>query len=223
MDAYKYELHFHTSETSNCSVVDARQGVQLYFEKGYKGIVVTDHYYGGWFRNQGNIPWEEKIDRFLKGYDVACDEGNRLGMDIIPGMELMFDNDNNHYLVYGADETFLKNNPNLYELGIKGFRKFIKGQEIMVFQAHPYRDNGHIKSAGYLHGIEVFNGHPGHDSKNHLAEKYCAKHDLIPTSGSDFHQQDHVARGGIVVKQPIQNAKCLIKVLLNGEYELIKI
>lgn len=222
MGRYKYELHFHTSNTSNCSNVDAQQGVRLYHEKGYRGIVVTDHYYKGWFQEQKNIPWEEKIDRFLEGYRAACKEGLCLGMDIILGMEIMFTNSDNHYLVYGADEEFLKKNPCLYELGIKNFKKFIEDQDIMVFQAHPYRENSDVAGPRHLHGIEIFNGHPWHDSRNRLAEKYCNKHKLIPISGSDFHEAEHGARGGIVVKEPVTDIKEFLRVLRTRDYELIR-
>lgn len=41
---YKYELHCHTGCVSRCGRVEPEEIVKLYIEKGYDGIVVTDHY-----------------------------------------------------------------------------------------------------------------------------------------------------------------------------------
>ena len=43
---YLLETHFHTKETSPCAQVSAAESVPAYREKGYSGIVVTDHYRG---------------------------------------------------------------------------------------------------------------------------------------------------------------------------------
>ena len=45
----KYELHAHTS---NCDIVAKLSGadlVRLYHDKGYSGIVITDHYFADFF------------------------------------------------------------------------------------------------------------------------------------------------------------------------------
>ena len=41
---YKYELHCHTDEVSRCASCPAARMVEIYKEKGYSGMVVTDHY-----------------------------------------------------------------------------------------------------------------------------------------------------------------------------------
>ncbi len=42
--SYKYELHCHTKMVSQCGRVEPKEIVKMYREKGYSGIVVTEHY-----------------------------------------------------------------------------------------------------------------------------------------------------------------------------------
>ncbi len=201
MKNYKYETHFHTDETSPCGKVPAATGVRLYHQAGYAGIIVTDHYFRGFFDMHPFSKWEKKIDLFLKGYRSALEEGLRLGIDIRLGMELRFDESFNDYLVYGFDEDFLKSNKKLYRLGLKGFRKLTAGSGITIVQAHPFRFGITPAAPELIDGIEVFNGNPRHDSKNHLALEYAEANGLKMTSGSDFHRIGDEARGGITVAE----------------------
>ena len=41
---YKYELHCHTSDVSLCAFSTAKEAVEFYKNRGYDGIVITDHY-----------------------------------------------------------------------------------------------------------------------------------------------------------------------------------
>jgi hypothetical protein len=66
MTNYKYETHFHTDETSPCGKVPAVTGVRLYHQAGYSGIIVTDHYFRGFFDIHPFTNWEKRIDLFSK-------------------------------------------------------------------------------------------------------------------------------------------------------------
>ena len=72
----------------------------------------------------------------------------------------------------------------------------------------------------FLDGIEVFNGHPGHDSRNRIALEYCRRYGKIPTSGSDFHHPHSPEAGGIITDEPILDMKQLTDVLRGGNYIL---
>lgn len=41
---YRIELHAHTTPASSCSNLKPEELVQLYHEKGYDGLVITNHY-----------------------------------------------------------------------------------------------------------------------------------------------------------------------------------
>ena len=82
MIKYKYELHAHTSEVSRCSVISAKELVAFYKSQGYSGICITDHFIGSNTTVPVGIPWDEGIEMFCRGYELAREEGEKLGIDV---------------------------------------------------------------------------------------------------------------------------------------------
>lgn len=136
-------------------------------------------------------------------------------------MEISFYENDNDYLVYGVDEKFLRRHPNMLEMGINKFSDIARRSGLIVVQAHPFRDHMTVIKPGIVEGIEIFNAHPGHDSRNDIARMWAEKYGYkIKTSGSDFHEISHGARGGIVTDFEIKDNTDLLKAL-RGEFELI--
>ena len=75
-----------------------------------------------------------------------------------------------------------------------------------------------IKRPDCLDGVEVFNGHFGHDSRNDIAELWAEKYNLIKTSGTDFHYNDSPANGGIFTENEITTMEQLVEILKSGNY-----
>ncbi len=200
---FRIDTHMHTSETSACGKIAAKDAVRLYHQAGYQGVIITDHYYDGFFEALGKMNWEQKIDHYLSGYRSAHEEGKKLGMKVLLGMELRFTETPNDYLVYGATEEFLREHEELYLLGLKKFNELIKDQDILIVQAHPYRKWMTVMPPGEIHGVEVYNGNARHNSRNELALAYAKEHNLYMTSGSDFHEMEDLARGGMVFEHEI--------------------
>lgn len=222
MNSYKYDMHVHTAEVSPCGMVTASKLVQLYKEAGYAGIVITDHYFKDYFDSLGRISWEEKVDKFLRGYNYALAKGQKVGLNVIPGIELRFCENYNDYLIYGIDESFLNENPELYKLGLSKFRKLIANNDILIYQAHPYRSWVTPAPPSLLDGVEVFNGNPRQNNKNHRALAFAKTHSLKMISGSDFHQPEDLALGGIVITEEVRTPADLVSILRNdGILELI--
>jgi predicted metal-dependent phosphoesterase TrpH len=136
-------------------------------------------------RSKGD--WGKYIDKFLEGYRFAKQRGDELGMSVILGAELRFPENDNHYLIYGIDENFLRNNQYLYLMGIKEFyREF--GNEVLIIQAHPYRYNNNVVYHDYIHGVEVVNSCPNHLNYNNRALGLCKNYPaLYRVCGSDVH------------------------------------
>ncbi len=222
---FKTELHAHTCQTSNCAKASAEELVEAYIREGYRTVVITDHLSTHtYFKyDYDNMSWDEKIDVFLLGYKAALKAANGR-INVLLGMELRFDipEINNDYLVFGIDESFLRSNGNLINMNIKSFSKLAREKGLMVFQAHPFRDEMTIISPEHLDGIEVHNGCIRHNSNNDIAEIWADKYKMKKTSGSDFHRIGDEAYGGIITDFEIKTNDDLLKVLNNGEYELIK-
>jgi predicted metal-dependent phosphoesterase TrpH len=210
---YLLDTHVHTDEVSPCGKVTARRLVNLYKEAGYDGIVITDHYYEGFFATLPDWEWSRKVDAFLEGYRKARAQGEKVGLDVFLGAEFRFTEHENDYLVYGIDREFLVAYPCLYDLGLAEFRQLIHNRGILVYQAHPFRTGMIPAKPALLDGVEVFNGNPRHDSLNRLALEFARKNGLKMSSGSDFHQVEDLAGGGVVLNERITSHAKLVELL----------
>lgn len=217
---YKTELHAHTSEVSRCAHICGEELVEIYEKAGYSTVVITDHMSKRTFPVVKKRKWNEYVDDYLIGYNAAK-KAAQGRLNIILGMEISFYENDNDYLVYGVDEKFLRRHPNMMEMGIRKFSAVAKRSGLIVVQAHPFRDHMTVIKPGIVEGIEIFNAHPGHDSRNDIARMWAEKYGYkIRTSGSDFHEVQHGARGGIITDFEIKTNKDLLKTL-RGDFERI--
>lgn len=223
MKKYLYEMHFHTKDTSNCANVKAENAVEEYIKAGYDGIVVTDHLSTSTYMKYGRelLPWKKKVDFFLRGYKAAK-KASKGRINVLLGMELRFrtSEGDNDYLVYGINEEFLYNTPDLLEMNIRKFYELAKANGFLVFQAHPFRVGMKVTNPKHLDGIEIFNGNPRHNSSNDIAEIWAKKYDLMVTSGSDYHEYEDLGSGGIWFDKEIKDNKTLVEELKTREYEI---
>ena len=225
MEKFLTEMHCHTAETSNCGKADASELIDAYLRHEYHTIVITDHFSTHTFfkYNYSGLSWDEKVDIFMRGYNTAKEyAAGRI--NVLLGMELRFDSPSeNDYLVYGITEQFLRKNRDLLDMDIKSFSKLAKKNDLLIFQAHPFRFNMTITNPELLTGIEVFNGCVRHNSNNDIAEIWANKYKFHTTAGSDFHQLGDEARGGIITETEIKTNEQLLQILKKREYELIKV
>lgn len=222
MSEYKIELHAHSREISPCGMIEAREIVKMYKDSNYQALVMTDHYYDRFLEIFHRFSWQEKMDNYLVGYQEAKEMGKKVGLTVLLGIEITFEENTNDYLVFGLDEKFLRDTPELYKYTLKEFRELTRDQDILIYHAHPYRKGTKPAPSDLLDGLEVYNGNPRHQSFNHLAEKYANMHKMRKISGSDFHQEEDLARGGIISKEKVFDMNDLLKLLKSGEYKLIK-
>lgn len=218
---YKYDLHVHTKQTSYCGRVDAAVIPSLYKEKGYSGIAITDHYYAYFFDTMEEKDWESKINRYLTGYRIAKEEGKKIGMDILLGIELTFKENMNDYLIYGITESFLLKYPELFHYGLSDFRELANEHDLLIYQAHPFRNHITRADTTLLDGIEVYNGNGRHDSKNDLALAHAKTNNMRHISCSDFHQYEDLAKGGVLMPKRISSSSDLVEYLKSNQPELI--
>ncbi len=214
MNKYKLEMHFHTSETSPCGEVKGKDGAELYKKAGYDGVVVTDHFFKNTLgtRDESKYTWEEAVDKFLVGY-YAAKEAETENFKVILGMEIRFTDAGNDFLVYGVTEEFLKENPWIHCENLEYFYNICDKYNLLIAQAHPFREKCYFAQAEFLHGIEVFNGNPDHDSRNILAEKAAEIYNLIEFKGSDFHEEIGISHNHFLVDELPMNSQELVNII----------
>ncbi len=215
---YKYELHCHTGCVSRCGRVEPEQIVKLYKEKGYSGIVATDHYSPMTFTPNWNP--QKQIDFYLEGYrrmKAAAGED----FTVLLGMELRHYGTANDYLIYGIDEAFLYNAGNLMLPWEKSVKKICEDNGFLIFQAHPFRVGMRRCNPDFIDGVEVFNGKTDRKS-NEKALEWARENHKLMVSGSDFHTVKNLAKGGIIVDEPIRSNDDLLRVLKSQNFERIE-
>lgn len=220
----KIETHLHTAECDIYAHVKAKDIVRLYQNDGYDCIVVTDHYFSlffEWFQDElAGKTHEQIVQRWLRGYYNAREEGEKLGVTVLPAAEVRFDNTINDYLIYGVDEDFFMHAPFLNTLsGVKELISILP-KDACVVQAHPFRNKMTIEDPAPLFGIEVHNG--GTDEfRNSMAKLFAEYYGKAMLSGSDFHKENHLARGGIECDTPIKTPVEFRALLRSGKYTLL--
>lgn len=215
---YKYELHCHTGCVSRCGRVEPEEIVKLYKEKGYNGIVVTDHYSPMTFDR--NWCPQKQIDFYLSGYRrMKAAAGD--GFTVLLGMELRHYFTANDYLIYGIDEDFLYKAGNLMKVWEKDVYALAKSRGYLVYQAHPFRTGIRRCNPDYIDGVEVYNGKTN-KRQNDEALNWAEENNKLMVSGSDFHTVKNLARGGIITTEPINNNDDLLRILKTQNFRRIE-
>lgn len=221
---YKTDLHCHTCLVSKCADLALEEMVENYIKLGYTTMVITDHFSSATFEDMHEYSWNDKCEFYVSGYKRACKIANGR-INILLGMEYRNIYTSNDYLVYGVTEEFLKkynidDKNNILNMHLKEFTDIAHKDNMLVYQAHPFRNSMTVLKPGNTDGIEVLNAHKGHDSRNEIAMQWAKKYNLLTCGGSDCHHKGAEGRGGIETTTPITNNRELISAL-KGDFTII--
>lgn len=212
---YKTELHAHTKPASKCSEIAPEEVIKTYASLGYNSVVITNHL-------SPNTPMiEDKqqcLAHYLKDYDLAAQTGKEYGINVILGCEIRFTENANDYLLFGIDKDFFSFGYDSLDMGIAKFSKEFRNNEHLLIQAHPYRDNMREVSPEYLDGFEVFNMHPGHNSRIAFAAKYAKENDFIVTCGTDYHHPGHEGLTAMLTEKEMKTSADIAEILKSRNY-----
>ena len=215
----KTELHCHSAEVSKCSHLSVESIVETYVAKGISSLVLTNHYSPHTFSHMSDASWKEKNDFYVSAYHKAVEAANGR-INILLGMEFRNIYSDNDYLIYGMTEEFIykysNDEKNLIEMHIKDVSKLVREHGMLFFQAHPFRNGMTVINPSYLDGIEVYNGHPRHDSRNDIASMWADKFNLLRCGGSDCHDAGDESTVSLVTDEIIDSNEALIAALKSG-------
>jgi len=211
---YKLELHAHTWPVSPCSEMKPAEVVQRYQALGAHGIVITNHAIEG----LSDLTEKEWARWYLQDYREAKAEGEKLGIQVYLGMEIRFPGNCNDYLVYGIDEAFVEQAWDFLHTDLHTFYQACAAPDRVIVQAHPCRNGIELADPADLDGVEVYNQHPGHNSRVAMAAAYQATVGGIVTGGTDFHHRGHEGMLYTCFKTLPQDSFELAKLLHAGDY-----
>ena len=83
MKTYKYQLHTHTTPCSLCAGMTPKELIRGLLEGGYQGCVLTNHFMHGNTGIDRDLPWEERVELFCKGYENAKAMGDEGADDLL--------------------------------------------------------------------------------------------------------------------------------------------
>lgn len=227
MDRFVYETHLHTNQGSRCGQFTGAQMARMYYDAGYTGIVITDHFLGGNTAIDASLPWEQWVEAFCAGYKSAKAEGDRLGLQVFFGWESGFRG--TEFLIYGLDKQWLLDHPQIRDCTVQEQYELVHGSGGMVIHAHPFRVRSYIRQIrlfpDYVDAVEAVNA--SHSSvtsdrrpedllANEQAIAYAIEHDLPMTAGSDQHSSN-LFGGGMVFNRKIMDIHDLIRAISGSE------
>ena len=219
---FKIDPHTHTDETSKCGHLSGTTLAELYHALGYDAIVVTDHLHEEYISSlYCKDDWDACVAQFLQGYKKAAKRGAKLGLNVIFGVEIRFNEPNgSDYLLYGIDEDFLRKNPYFYRLTPWEFFKCF-GDEILIIQAHPFRNGGNTVFIECIHGIELINTNRRHINHTDKGQDLCGSNpEFYKLSGSDAHREEDVGGAWMLFDENISDSYEFAAALKRGGYSL---
>lgn len=218
LNLYKYETHLHTLESSGCATCSGAEQARIYKQLGYSGIIITDHFFNGNTTVPRNLPWEERVERFMLGYENAYSEGIKIGLPVYFGWEESYNGTD--FLVYGLDKAWLLSHPEIEHWDIPEHYRRIHDDGGFIVHAHPFREAFYIPEIRllpeYADAVEVVNASHVNPSYNRKAATFAKKYNKPATGGSDAHHSDSI-HGGMVFEQELNNIQEFINTVKNSK------
>jgi predicted metal-dependent phosphoesterase TrpH len=186
--SFLYETHMHTCLASKCGKSTGKEHARFYKSIGFTGIIMTDHFFRGNTAVDRELPWEERIDLFWRGYEDAKEEGDRIGLDVFFGLEQNFQGD--EYLVYGLTKEYMKAHPEMEHWTRRQQLEEVHKAGGCVIQAHPFRIRNYMGKirlgTAFCDGIEAANA--GNEQIDDARAMLLGRErGLVMTAGSDNH------------------------------------
>lgn len=211
---FLYETHMHTCLGSACGVSTGKEHVRFYHDRGYTGIILTDHFFRGNTAVPRNLPWEERIDLFFRGYEDALEEGLKVGLDVFFGLEQNFEGD--EYLVYGLTKDYMKAHPELEHWTRAQQLSEVHRAGGAVIQAHPFRIRDYMDRIRvgelYADGVEAANA--GNEQLDDArAWAYAKEKGLLMTAGSDNHHSPTEKLFGVELEERLRDISDYVKLI----------
>lgn len=196
---------------------------RIYKEAGYAGIIVTDHFFNGNSAIPADLPWENRVDLFCKGYENAKKEGDKIGLSVFFGWESNYKG--TEFLIYGIDHEWMRSHPEMLSWSIEEQYHNIHEAGGYVVHAHPFRIRPYIKEIrlfpDFVDAVEVYNVGNGNIEFDKKANEYAKKHNFPAFAGTDAHG-DEQERNGMEFDRPLGSIQDFIINVKSGDYRLIK-
>ena len=234
-DGFYVQLHLHTSESSKCGRSGGAELARACKAAGYDLIAITDHFMNANIGCDADLPWAAKVEYLFRGYHAARKEGERIGLEVIPGWEtftggLFAPSEEGQImgpelLTYGLDEQFLLDNPDIAEVPYYEYIRRVNEAGGCIIHAHPYRRAHYIPEfkpdPHSVEAYEVFNFHNKDPKYNELAMEEAEAHGLLKFAGSDAHHIDTIHGGAMRFDYPVHSMAEMFEAARSGHSTIL--
>lgn len=217
---YRTELHAHCSPASPCGDLPPEEVVRIFYESGYSGLALTNHFFPNLSKQiLGEMNKEKYLDMYFDNFYRAHETGEKLGIKVWLGAELRWCSEgDSDYLIYGVDESMLREIFDYLYADPATFIRDCKSEKSFFIQAHPFRNGCTALDAGLLDGVEVFNMHPNHNSRPAFAARHYQGSGLKVMLGTDYHHPGHHNLSATRMSTLPQDSFELAQYLKQGNY-----
>ena len=206
---YLYETHLHTCEASKCGKVHGEEYISFMMEKGYSGMIVTDHFFNGNTCVPDDLPWKERVEIYCSGYERALKAAEGKDFTVMFGVEVNFWKD--EYLLYGIDKNWIIENECMMDMTRNELHEAVNKAGGIMIQAHPYRERDYLSDiklapASAIDGVEIYNA-ANYPNMNALGYEFARDLGMPMTAGSDIHYFYEGDMGGMLFDEKIRSVK----------------
>lgn len=203
---FRYETHLHTSEISKCGHSPGAAQAYRFKELGYTGIFITDHFLNGNTTVPQELPWEERIELFCRGYENAAEQGAEIGLDVLFAWE--YHCGWMHLLTYGLDKEWLLSEPDMLSWDVLEYCDRVHTNGGFIVHAHPFRKGVELVhlAPGKVDAVEVANAAQPDDANRHALD-FARSFSLPRTAGSDTHSIQSQRLCGVVSPTRLRGGK----------------
>jgi predicted metal-dependent phosphoesterase TrpH len=208
------DLHAHSSGISHCCRIPYDEVIRTAKEVGLCGIVLTNHYQKSYVKDGDFAAFAR---RYTEEFRLTKAYGDTVGMKVFFGAEVTMERYGGaHLLLYGIPESFIEENPTLFDWTMEEMYNRVKAIGGTLVQAHPYRKVKNLLPTEYLDGVEV-NCHPLY-GKSDFADmvEIATENHLILTCGGDYHADTYRPKCGVYLPDTLADGIELGRYLLEA-------
>ena len=216
---FLYETHLHTCQASACGKVNGEDYIKYMMDKGFAGMIVTDHFFNGNTCVPEDLPWNERVDIYASGYERALKAAAGKDFTVMFGVEVNFFKD--EYLLYGIDKQWLLDNECIMDMTRIELHEAVNKAGGIMIQAHPYRERDYLSDiklapAAAIDGVEIYNA-ANKPNMNALGYEFALPLGLPMTAGSDIHFYNDNDMGGMLFEKKIGSIKDFVDAVRANE------
>ena len=216
---FLYETHLHTCQASACGKVNGEDYIKYMMDKGFAGMIVTDHFFNGNTCVPEDLPWNERVDIYASGYERALKAAEGKDFTVMFGIEVNFFKD--EYLLYGVDKQWLLDNECIMDMTRIELHEAVNKAGGIMIQAHPYRERDYLSDiklapAAAIDGVEIYNA-ANKPNMNALGYEFALPLGLPMTAGSDIHFYNDNDMGGMLFEKKIGSIKDFVDAVRANE------